>query len=213
MAPRINIPTRLSHIRRAIQSAFGLIMRVGIFLLISIGGGTASSWYAIEHGMPFNTERQGPWTRWSGAGKPGSDPYSRNRFAGRAQLLYNADLTARFEALTDAKGRRLHSSCDYVIEGRDINVPWWSLAVFDSRGRLIPNPARRYAFSSTNVAHSPDGSFAIRLSREARPYNWLPTTRAGQIVLIFEAQKRSGGTDVLERTEIQLPTIRRIDCR
>ena len=36
MATRINIPTRFSHIRRAIQSAFGLIMRVAIFLLISL---------------------------------------------------------------------------------------------------------------------------------------------------------------------------------
>lgn len=213
MAPRINIPTGLLQLRRRIQTAFGLIVKVAIFFLIALGGGTASSWYAVENGMPFNTERQGPWLRWTGAGRTDADPYSRTRFANRAQLLFNANLSARYEALFDAKGRRLHSSCDYVIEGRDVGSEWWSLAVFDSQGRLIPNSARRYSYSSTSVAYSPDGSFAIRLSREARPYNWLPTTRAGQLVVVFEAQKSSGGTDVLERTDVTLPTIRRLSCR
>ena len=213
MAPRINIPTGLLQLRRRFQTAFSLIVKVAIFFLIALGGGTASSWYAVENGMPFNTERQGPWMRWTGAGRTDADPYSRTRFAKRAQLLFNANLSARYEALFDAKGRRLHSSCDYVIEGRDVGSEWWSLAVFDSRGRLIPNPARRYSFSSTSVAYSPDGSFAVRLSREARPYNWLPTTRAGQLTVVFEAQKSSGGTDVLERPDITLPTIRRLSCR
>lgn len=213
MATRINIPFSLLHLRRRFQTAFGLIVKVALFFLIALGGGTASSWYAVESGMPFNTERQGPWVRWTGAGRTDSDPYSRTRFGNRSQLLFNANHSARYEALFDAKGRRLHSSCDYVIEADAIDTEWWSLAVFDSSGRLIPNQAQRYSFSSTTVAYSPDGSFAIRLSREARPYNWLPTTRAGQINVVFEAQKSSGGTDVLERTNITLPTIRRLSCR
>ncbi len=213
VATRINIPTTLLILRRRLQSAFGLITRVAIFFLIAVGGGTASSWYAVESGMPFNTERQGPWLRWTGAARPDADPYSRTHFARRDQLLFNASLFNRYESRTDDRGRRLHSSCDYLVEGRNIAVPWWSLAVFDSEGRLIQNAARRYSFNKNTVAYSPDGSFAVRLAREARPYNWLPTTRAGQIVVVFEAQKSSGATDVLERTNIKLPTIKRISCR
>ncbi len=213
VAMRINIPTSLLILRRRVQSAFSLIVRICVFLLIAVGGGTASSWYAVESGMPFNTERVGPWLRWTGAGRPDADPYSRTHFARRPQLLFNANLSARYESWTDSRGRRLHSSCDYLVEGRNISAPWWSLAVFDGNGRLITNAARRYSFNKGTVAYSPDGSFAIRLAREARPYNWLPTTRAGQLVIVFEAQKSSGATDVLNRDTVTLPTIKRLSCR
>jgi len=213
MAGNLKTPTFLSTLRRRIKKGFGLLTKIGIFLLISIGGGTASSWYAVEMGMPFNTERQGPWIRWSGAGRPDADPYSRTHFANRAQILFNANLTTRFEATRDSRGRRLHSSCDYVIEGRNIDAPWWTVAVFDNNGKLIPNRARRYSFNSETVAYSPDGSFAIRLAREARPYNWLPTTRAGKIIAVFEAQKSNSGSDLLQKGPLVLPTIKRVSCR
>ncbi len=213
MASRINIPTGLQQLRRKLQSGLRLITKVSVFLFIALFGGTASSWYAVEYGMPFNTETQGPWKRWSGAGRTDSDPYTRNRFSAREQLLYNANLSYRFEATSDSKGRLLHSSCDYVIEGRKINAPWWGLAVFDGRGRLIPNAAQRHSFNVDTVAYGADGSFAIRLSREARPYNWLPTARAGRLIVVLEAQSERGGTDVLARGNLNLPTIKRIACR
>ncbi|MGI9421991.1 MAG: DUF1214 domain-containing protein [Hyphomicrobiaceae bacterium] len=213
MATRIKLPTGLATLWRRIQSIIGLLIRIGVFLSIALVGGTASSWYAVETGMPFNTERDGPWIRWTGAGRVDSDPYTRNRFGRRRQLLYNANLSARYEASTDGKGRRLHSSCDYVVEGRRFEAPWWSLAVFDASGRLIPNAAQRYSFNSQTIAYSADGSFAVRMSREARPYNWLPTTRAGSLIVVFEVQSDSGGTDVLNRSAVRLPTIKRISCR
>ncbi|MGI9520627.1 MAG: DUF1214 domain-containing protein [Hyphomicrobiaceae bacterium] len=212
MTKRINVPTRLAAIRRTVQSAFSLIVKVTVFLVIAVGGGVASSWYAIEAGAPFNTEKRGPWVRWTGAGRPDADPYSRTRFARRAQLLFNADLTARYEAEVDDQGRRLHSSCDYIIEGQKLETPWWAIAVFNSAGRIIPNSAKRYGFNSSTIAYGPNGSFTIRLSRDARPYNWIPTTRAGSLVVVFDAQKRSGQTDVLDRDQLVLPTIKRVSC-
>ncbi len=213
MAMNLKVPTILMVIRRRIKMTFGLLSKIGIFLLISIGGGMASSWYAVEMGMPFNIERQGPWTRWTGAGQSDADPYSRTHFSNRAQILFNANLTIRFEATVDDRNRRLHSSCDYLIEGRNINSPWWTIAVFDNRGRLIPNAAQRYSFNSETVAYSPDGSFAIRLARETRPYNWLPTTQAGRIIVVFEAQKNLSGANILAQKKLNLPTIKRISCR
>ncbi len=214
MAARINIPFNFLVLRRRIQSAFRVLTKAAVFVAIAIGGGLLSSWYAVEGGMAFNTERQGPWTRWSAAGRPDADPYSRTRFSRRGQLLFNAEHLARFEATTDDRGRRLHSSCDYVIEGRDIGSPWWSLAVFNSDGNLIENPAGRFGFNTSTVAYSLDGSFAVRLAREARPYNWLPTTRAGNLVVIFELERDSGGaSDIVARENYRLPTITRLACR
>ena len=213
MAAQRKSPTFLFLIRRRIQNAFYLLNKIGLFLLIVVTGGIASSWYAVEMGMPFNTARQGAWVRWTGAGRLDADPYSRTLFASREQLLFNANLITQFEATRDDRGRRLHSSCDYLIEGRNIDVPWWTIAVFSAKGKLIPNAAKRYSFNSETVAYSPDGSFAIRLAREARPYNWLPTTRAGHVVIVFEAQTSTSTLNALERENLILPSIKRISCR
>ncbi len=213
MVIRLKKPARLLVLRRRMQKALNLFNKTGLFLLIAVLGGLFSSWYAVEMGMPFNTVRQGAWTRWTGAGLPDADPYSRTYFAKREQLHFNANLIMHFEATRDDLGRRLHSSCDYLIEGSNINVPWWTIAVFNADGKLIPNAAQRYSFNSETIAYSPDGSFAIRLSREARPYNWLPTTRAGHVIVVFEAQRNSSSLNVLKQEKIILPSIQRISCR
>ena len=84
-------------------------------------------------------------------------------------------------------GRPLHSSCTYVVEGREVPGFWWSLTVFDSDGRLIPNVLERSAFTSDTMAINPDGTFAVTLSRDTMPGNWLPVGGAGNLALVFTA--------------------------
>ena len=193
--------------------AISIIPEIGLFLLITIAIGTLSSWYAIELGTPFNVARQGPWIRWTSAGLVDSDPYSRAHFSNRELLPLDANIILSFEAAHDDHGKLLHSSFDYLLEGRNINAPWWMIAVFDAKGKLIPNNAQRYSFNSENVAYNPNGSFAIRLAREARPYNWLPTMRAGYIKIIFEAHRETRPLNTQQYKKLILPSITRISCR
>jgi len=182
----------------------------GIVLILGLG----TSWYMIDIGTPLTTERQGPWLSWTSAGRADADPYTRAHFARLGTLQLSAEMTLTYVANTDSEGRRLHSSCDYSIEGREPGTSWWSLSVFDDRGELIPNTARRYAFTSQSIALRPDGSFLIALARDARPGNWLPTGGAGRLALIFTTVDPS--TPLLAKpTETQkpLPAIRRIQCR
>ena len=78
-----------------------------------------------------------------------------------------------------------------------------SLAIFDEHGRLIPNAAERYAFTSDTIA------------RVARPGNWLPTRAAGRLVLVLtvldprDASLVTAAGPDAER----LPVIKRLDCR
>lgn len=216
MAGNLGIRTtpRLMRIKRVLQSAFGMIAKTATFLAIAIVGGSLSSWYAVEGGTRFNTQRIGPWTQWSNAGRPDSDPYSRVRFSKRQELVFNANLSARYEALSDSGGRLLYSSCDYVLEGMRVPGTWWSLAVFDGEGRLIPNPAERYGYNASTVMKEPDGSFVIRLSRDAKPQNWIPTARAGRLIVILEIQQRTGAASlVTDQDGIILPEIKRSRCR
>jgi len=213
MVAPINTTTRLMRFRRVLKSAFGVIAKTATFLSIALIGGSVSSWYAVEGGTRFNTERQGPWVKWSNAGRLGADPYSKVRFNRREVLVFNADLAKRYEASRDSDGRVLHSSCNYVLEGARLSNSWWSLAVFDSKGELIPNPANRYGFNAATVGYKIDGGFTIHLSREAKPYNWLPTARGGKLVLILEVQQRLGSISIeTDASEVMLPEIKRTSC-
>lgn len=214
MAFNFNTMARLQRVRRALQSGLSLITKTAFFLLVALAGGTLSSWYAVEGGTRFNTERIGPWTKWFNAGRPRADPYSQVRFNSREELVFNADLATRYEAQTDSAGRRLHSSCEYTLEGMRVPRGWWSLAVFDGSGRLIRNAAERYGFNAATVARRPDGTFTINLAREAKPYNWIPTSRAGRMIIMLEIQPQTGRTSLdIDQTDVILPQIKRTGCR
>ncbi|MCB1510357.1 MAG: DUF1214 domain-containing protein [Hyphomicrobiaceae bacterium] len=210
----INTASPLTRLKRTLQAAFGLIVKSAIFITIALIGGALSSWYAVESGTRFNTERIGPWTKWSNAGRPDADPYSKVRFGNRNELVFSSVLAARYEASRDSEGRSLHSSCDYVLEGLRVPDAWWSLAVFDTAGRLIQNEARRYGYNAATVMRETSGAFVINLSRDAKPYNWLPTSRAGRMVIVLEVQQSTGTASLqTDQDSTVLPAIRRTACR
>jgi len=183
---------------------------IGVVLILGLG----SSWYMIDVGTPLTTERQGPWTGWTSAGRADADPYTRAHFARLGTLQLSAEMTLTFVAFTDNEGRRLHSSCDYSVEGREPGASWWSLTVFDDRGELIANPAQRYAFTSQSIAMRPDGTFNVALARDARPGNWLPTGGAGRLALVFTTLDPT--TPLLANPgddQKPLPAIHRVQCR
>jgi hypothetical protein len=214
VAISFNTSVRLQRVKRLFQSGFSAIIKTVVFVMIALVGGSMSSWFAVEGGTRFNTERVGPWVKWSNAGRPGADPYSRVRFNKREELVFNADLATRYEAQIDSGGRRLHSSCDYVLEGMQVPRGWWSIAVFDGDGRLIRNPAERHGFNVSTIVRRPDGGFVIHLSRDAKPYNWLPTTHGGRLVLLLEVQPQSGPETLnLGQDAVVLPQIERTGCR
>ncbi len=188
-----------------------MIANVIMFLLIAIGGGLGSSWYMIERGSPLTTLAAGPWTAWTTAGRADADPYTRAHFIRRGMLPVSSALALTFEALSDSEGQRLHSSCEYAIEGEEPRVRFWSISVFNEHGTLIPNAAERYAYNSATLLRSPGGRLGVSLARTARPGNWLPTTGAGRISLVMTLE--GDGTTAPAQDGWQPPTIRRVSCR
>jgi hypothetical protein len=183
---------------------------IGTVLILGLG----SSWYMIDIGTPLTTERQGPWVSWTSAGRADADPYTRAHIARFGTLQLSAEMTLTYTANSDSDGRRLHSSCDYSVEGREPGTSWWSLTVFDDRGELIANAADRYDFTSQSIALRPDGTFSVTLARDARPGNWLPTGGAGRLALVFTTLDAT--TPLLAKSSEgrkPLPEIRRIQCR
>lgn len=200
-------------LRRLWQILKSLFARVAFFAT-AIAIGMTSSWFSVHRGLPFNTETFGPWVAWHFAGQSASEPYTRGRFAMSGGLPLSGDRIVRLEARFDDDGRRLHSSCVYEVSGQMIDARWWTLAAFDSAGRLIPNEAQRYGWNTATTALGADGRFSILLGRDAHSGNWLPTGAAGRMVVIFEIQEPAviPADTNSEESAIKPPSIKRISC-
>ena len=182
--------------------------------------GLGSSWHFIRYGAPFTTETIGPWVTWPAAGLRNGDPYTRARVNRYGILPLSGRIAATFEARFDSGGGRLHSSCEYTIRSQPIKASWWSIAVFDGGGLLIPNPAKRYGFDSSTIILRPDGSFVISLAREARAGNWLPVGGAGRLTLVLtllqperDDPEISSGSAGVAKSGFELPDIQKVKCR
>ena len=193
------------------RSLLNLLFIFIIALILGLG----SAWYMIEEGSALTTSRVGPWSVWRSAGKPDADPYTKAHMARAGRLPITATSALYFFADVDETGNSLLSTCEYVVEGRPLNAAWWSLAVYDGTGRLIPNKAGRHSFNRTDVARRADGSFRIVLARSARPGNWLPTAEQGSLKLVLRAYDLRDADSVLDKAAAErgLPTIRKVVCR
>ena len=210
IAPPLTLLYRLDRIRGFAlawisHSANALLYAAAVLTL-----GVGSSLYFIDAGTRLTTQRSGPWVMWSQAGQRDVDPYTRARFAKIGSLPISSAIAANWEARYDADGRRLHSSCEYLIEADPLDAAWFNIAVYDDNGLLIPNAADRFSFTSQSLAYNPDGSFFIVLARDARPGNWLPVGGAGRIALLLTIIEPKAGAGDNRRP---LPSIRRIGCR
>lgn len=220
-APAIEPPKKKTPAPRPLVAAFRDGVRSVVRFLIAIAlifgaavAGVVSARSFIEEGSRLTTDVYGPWRHWREIGHVDADPYTRAHIAAAGALQLSTDSAGVYQAFTDQSGARLHSSCDYVIEGRDPLGLWWSLAVFDRDGRLISNDADRYAFTRDTIAPNPDGSFVATLGRDARPGNWLPTGGAGRLVLVYTVLDPATGLSDEQRAERakRLPTIRLEGC-
>lgn len=203
--------------RRAAREIAALLTRligVAIAVAVVISTGIWSSRTMIARGYEVSTDTYGAWRHWRNEGRADADPYTRAHLSNSGMLRISSDSAGIFEATADDSGARLHSSCNYVIEGSDMGRLWWSLTIFNTSGEVIANDAGRYAFTSDTVALNPDGSFIITLGRDARPGNWLPTSGAGRLILNFTILDPSTGLSENDRAERNslLPAVRRESC-
>ncbi len=209
-APSVSLRYRFVRVRRAVLNWLAVSTNALLFVGISLVLGVGSALLSVDRGTGFSTQRSGPWIMWMRAASRDADPYTRARQAKVGHLPLSSQIAATWEARYDVEGRRLHSSCEYLLEAEPIEASWFALAVYDDNGVLIPNQADRYSFTSQTLAANPDGSFFVVLAREARPGNWLPVGGAGRLTLVITMIEPK--PSVLE-SSVQLPNIRRIACR
>ncbi len=210
-------PSRTSLARAFVPRRAGaltFLANFALFLLLSLAGGFASAWYGIEIGSRLTTERHGPWRSWIAAGRPDADPYTRAYMARSGRLPITSTSARYYLAREDSEGNALDERCEYVIEGRGPTGGWWSLAAYDADGRLMRNPAERYAFNSASLLRAPDGSWQIRLARDARAGNWLPVSGDNGLALMLRVYGSGvrGELSAAAQGGLDLPAVRRVRC-
>lgn len=190
------------------------LLNLALFLGVSLGGGLATAWYMIEAGSRLSTRTFGPWVTWTAAGRPDADPYTRAHIARNGLLPLSSTAELTFKAKTDSRGTQLSSACDYAVVMDAFDPAWWDIAVYDGYGRLVSNPADRYAFNSSTAMRETDGRTVITVGRDARPGNWLPSGRSNRIVLVLTVQDASWATNIHDGgSPGSMPHIVRSACR
>jgi hypothetical protein len=183
--------------------------------MLALSLGLGSAWYMIAEGSPLTTGQIGPWSVWYSAGNPEPDPYTKAYQARTGRLPITSTNGLYYYARTDQAGDPLNSECDYLVDGQPINAAWWSFAVYDERGQLIPNKANRHSFNRTDIVRRANGSFRIVLAPNARPGNWLPTGDSGsvQLVLRIYGPRNFNATVKGRQLEHRLPSIVKVRCK
>ncbi len=193
------------------------------FLLIGIVAfaaalvlGFGSALLILRHGVPYATERQGPWVSWPQEGHTAADPYTKAYLAESGRLPLASTTVRYFIAREDASGRGLTANCEYRLEGGALNARWWSLALYDEEGNPIENPSDRHSINSEGMIRRSDGTYDVALSRTARPGNWLPAGKAAEQPLVLMLRiYYPGETDPEGIGKIdlaRLPKIERLSC-
>jgi hypothetical protein len=195
--------------RAFVKNFFCFLIFAGVSLVLGLG----SAQYLIGDGFALILSRAGPWKAWVNAGTLAVDPYTRAHIARTGLLPITAASGLTYFATEDSDGRRLSSYCDYEIVARPLAALWWTIAVFDEDGKLIPNKAARHAFSSQSLTILPDGTQRITMAPEARPGHWLPSGNGHDLTLVLRIiRPLSVSQETNDVSPQNMPAIKRVSC-
>ena len=134
------------------------------------------------------------WSTILKCGQPGNGILLR---AGCAKILPATNVAqeaAYWTTVVDGAGRRLNGQHEYVLHFPVGQLPpndaFWSLAMTDVVGYMVPNPIDRYSVGGrSGLVPNADGSIDIHIERTApagHESNWLPAP-AGKFKLMLRA--------------------------
>jgi hypothetical protein len=180
-------------------------------LLLGLGLGLGSAYWAVNGDPPFGSLRLGPWKAWPKLGAPEADPYMRAIIARRSDVPLATGEGLGFTASTDNEGRPLDSACSYTLGPVAPIARVWTLTLYDQAGHLPATNLGRRSFTSAEVLRDTEDRFSIALSREPQPGNWLQLPGGGPFTIVLRLYDPPGaGAANLEKGDF--PVIQRLEC-
>ncbi len=181
----------------------GSLFAFAVAIVIGLG----ATWMALTRGTAFGAVTIGAWTAWPKTGTAEIDPYARAGIARTGELPIGSGDGVAFYAATDDAGRALDGRCVATVSGVTPAARFWTIALYDLDGRLVPNPAERFGYTSQEITRRADGSFEIVLAPRARPGNWLPTGGIDRYVLVLRLYDTPVGVATRTARDAPMPTI------
>lgn len=164
-------------LRRGVRRASTVTLML-YALALGAGIGLATADYATRGGYPFGGVPVGAWTAWPKIGSVGADPYARAVNARRGEIPLAIGEGMLLTAEQDESGQTLDAACTYQVAGVTPPARAWTVTVAGRGPRDSEAAPMREGFTSTEILRETDGHFAITLSPEVQPGNWLPMPRA-----------------------------------
>ena len=186
-------------------------LRYAICGVVGIGLGSAAAVQTIRGATLGASSKIGQWVTGTDFGVKSASAMTRAVIALRGLLALPAHEARYYTTATDDAGRPLEGRCRYRVTGGAIPAKWWSVALYDREGYLVPNAANRYSIGSFSLPASEQGSWAFTIARDRQVGHWLPSGGIAKFELSVRAYlPLDGGQGNL--TAGQLPHVVREDC-
>jgi hypothetical protein len=185
---------------------FFLVACVGVLL------GLGVTFFVIEKGAGFSAVSAGPWVAFPKNGTANIDPYARAMLAHSREMPLGASEGLSFVARGDSAGGVFDPACDYRLTGRTPPARYWTLSLMSPSGFLIANKALRNGFTSAEILRAADGGFAVTISRQARPGNWLPIGEEKKFILVLRLYDADLSAAAIGLDESKLPRLVKVAC-
>lgn len=189
-----------------------LIFLTLLALAIAASVGLGLTWTTANRGVDLGTLTIGSWTARPRSGSNEIDPYARASIARSGELPIGTGDGITFTAITDDTKKPLDGRCDVVISGVTPPARFWTLTLYDTKGRLVANTLDRYGFTSQEVVRSADGAFEVRIAARSRAGNWLPTSAIDRYVLALRLYDTPVGVATRSQKDAPMPSIATVGC-
>jgi hypothetical protein len=191
-----------------VRLIFGSILALCIAAVVGVG----ITWMTTTRGTEIGTLTIGAWTARPRIGTADIDPYSRATITRNGELPIGAGDGIAFTARADDRKRLLDGRCDVVVSGVTPPARFWTLTLYDSKGRLVANSLQRYGFTSEEIVRSADGTFEIHIASRARSGNWLPTGGIERYTLMLRLYDTPVGVATRSKRDAPMPAVTRVGC-
>lgn len=179
---------------------------------LALGLGISSAYWAVSGDYPVGRVRAGPWKAWPQVGSRDADPYARSIIVREADIPLATGEGLALSAAADSAGRPLDTACTYRVGSTTPQARLWTLTLYDQDGSLVGSDLDRSGLTSAEIVRGADGRFAIALSRDLQPGNWLKLPQSGSFSLMLRLYDSpvAAGSASLEAGA--LPAIERLEC-
>jgi hypothetical protein len=191
-----------------VRLTFFIVLALAIATCVGLG----ATWLTATRGTDLGTLTIGAWTARPRTGTSDIDPYARATIARSGELPIGTGDGIAFTATTDDKKKMLDGRCDVVVSGVTPAARFWTLTLYDTKGRLVANALQRYGFTSQEIVRASDGAFNVRIASRARAGNWLPTGALERYVLMLRLYDTPVGVATRTQRDAPMPSITTVGC-